>query len=419
MPEFRHQRPHIVILGGGFGGLAAALALDTLRRSGARYNVTLIDKNCYHLYHALLYEVATASVDIGPDRLEALERGVCIRIKALHSIFLKRNINVMQGLVTGLDTSGHCIHLDGQPDVHYDHLIVALGSEPQYFDIPGLAERSVSLKELPDALRIHVRLATFLSASIGRPWRIVVGGAGVSGVEVSAEIAHYLHRLEGDGRLPPAAVTIDLLEAAPMILPGLDEWVQQAARQRLDRLDVRCHPGQTIVEVSPAEVVTKDGQRFRYDLLVWAGGIQAHRLVRQAGWPTNRKGQAMVEPTLRVPGVKNVSVIGDSVALLDPATNRPVPQIAPEAVAQGRHAAENIVRSLRGQPLRPYRPVHRGYVIPVGGRWAVSTIGGRATGFVGWLARKRLDLEYFLSILPLGAAWKVFWKGGRIYLEND
>lgn len=418
--QSQHSRQHIVIIGSGFAGLAAALELERLRRSDNRYNVTLIDRNCYHLYHALLYEVATAAMDIRPADLAALQSGVCIRVKALAHILLKKQINAVQGTVSAIDLDRRRIELQDDSPILYDRLIIALGSEMNYFDIPGLAEHSLSLKDLPDALAIHLRLDRLLHTVLHdrRPVRVVIGGGGVSGVEVAGELKHYANYLSRRHGFDRRLINVNLLEAGPQILGGLGAWAQRQATRRLERLGVTMKLGQPIVKVDERVVHLRDGTRHEHDLLIWCGGIQAHQLLRRLPIERQGKSQAVVDEYLRLPGRPDVAVVGDGAYVVDQSTKRPCPQVAPIAVAEGRLVADNLYRSFRRQPLRRFRPVHAGFVIPIGGLWAISTIGVRASGWFGWLMRKREDLNYFLSILTWPDALRVFFQGGKVYLKN-
>lgn len=418
----QHQRHHIVILGAGFAGLAAALELERLNEFSTHpYNVTLVDKNCYHLYHALLYEVATAREMVKAKDLEALRRGVCIRIKALDDILLKRKIFVVQDQVMRINPTDRLVQLTDGSTMHFDELIIALGSVSNDFRIPGLAEHSLALKELPDALDMNLKLQSLIHrAQRGAAVRIIIGGGGISGVETAGELQHYFRRLQTKEKLPVKSTEVVLVEASATILPGFDRWAQQAADQRLQRLGVRIITGQPIVSVEASALKLKNGLHQPFDLFIWSGGIRAHPLIGQLGLASGPKGQAAVQPTLQAPGFENIFVVGDSAGVIDAQTQRPVPQTAPEAVAQGHLAASNLFHRIHHQPLEAYAPQRAGFVFPVGGRWAVSTMGGwKINGFWGWIIRKVVDLNYFMSILSFKNAWQVFWTGGRIYLRND
>lgn len=414
-----HKRKTIVILGGGFAGLAAALELER-RRKHDDYNVILIDKNCYHLYHALLYEVATASVDITEKDLVALQSGVCIRIKALQDIFLKKQINVIQDVVRSIDLLNNRVMMEDGGHVLFDALIMAVGSQTNYFNIPGLRQYSISLKELPDALAIHLNIDHLIrQAGAKGAVKIVIGGGGVSGVEVAGELRHYILALGRAGRLDPTRFEVHLIEAGPTLLAGLAPWVQTAAMKRLRDLGVTLHVGQPITAVDEKKVRLKDGTTHGYNLFVWSGGIQGHELVATLGLPLIGKRQVGVTSDLSVPGHDDIYVVGDSMFYLDPVSKRPVPQVAPAAIAQGQLAARNILARWHGQPVRPYHPIHRGYVFPVGGRWAISTLGVNLQGWLAWAVRKIVDLHYFLSIVSPRKALRIWYRGGRAYVAND
>ncbi len=418
MPK-THKRKTILILGAGFAGLAAALTLEKLRRRD-EYNVILVDKNCYHLYHALLYEVATAAIDITEPDLIALQSGVCIRIKALQDIFLKKKINVMQEIITGIDLADNRVKLEQGGEVMYDALIFALGSQSNDFHIPGLAEHSISMKELPDALAIHLKIDALLrrAGAKGRG-KIVIGGGGVSGVEVAGELRHYLLTLARQGRINPTRFEVNLIEAGPTLLPGMTPWVQANTMERLRDLGVTVRVGEPITSVDDQYVRLKDGTTHGYDLFVWSGGIQGHELVTSLGVPLIGKRQVGVTNELSIPGHDNVYVIGDAMFFIDDITKRPVPQVAQVAIGQGRQAARNIVARSRGLAAKPYRPSMLGYVFPVGGRWAISTVGFNLKGWPAWVLRKLVDLKYFLSIVSFTNALRVWYRGGRAYLTND
>ncbi len=415
-----HPRKHVVIIGSGFAGLAAALELERLRRPDDQYNVTLIDRNCYHLYHALLYEVATAAMDIQETDLAALQGGVSIRVKALAHILLKKRINAVQGTVNAIDLERRRVDLVNDSPIFYDQLIIALGSVMNYFGIPGLAEHSQSFKDLPDALGIHLRVDRLLRTVIHdrRPVRIIVGGGGVSGVEIAGELKHYANHLSRRHGFDRRLINVEILEAGTRILNGLGSWAQQQATGRLARLGVTITLGQPIAKVDEGAVHLRDGTARGYDLLIWCGGIQAPELLRRLNIERAGKSQAVVDDYLRLPNRPEVAVSGDCAYVLDHSTQRPCPQVAPLAVAEGRAVADNLYRSFHQRELRRFRPLHAGFVIPIGGLWAISTIGFRASGWFGWLMRKREDLKYFLSILTWPDALHVFFQGGKVYLKN-
>ncbi|MBI4093250.1 MAG: NAD(P)/FAD-dependent oxidoreductase [Candidatus Kerfeldbacteria bacterium] len=418
-----HLRKQVVILGGGFAGLSAALQLANEPGFRRDYNVTLVDKNCYHLYHGLLYEVATAHFEIRPQDIQYLQGGVCIRLKALGELVTKRQIDFMQATVTGIDRQRQRVLCGHEPDFGYDHLVIALGSEPTDYGIAGLREHSVSLRDIPDALAIRDKVRLLIAKSNQSPGttrQIIVAGGGFTGVEFAGELLEYIRRLVRQRVIAPNAIGVTIVEASDALLKSLGADVSRAAQQRLARLGARFELGAPIARIGNQAVQLPDGRAIPFDLLVWSGGIQANRLLKSFDIPTVGRGQVAVEPTLRVKGSENLWAAGDCVMFIDPATGKPIPQVAPLASDAGRQVAKNVARSINGLPLLPWQPRHFGFVVPVGGKFAIArTRLLHGQGLIAWILRRLIDLNYFMSIMSFRKALRVFIRGARVYLKND
>ena len=371
------SEPHVVILGGGFGGLYAARALA---REPVR--ITLIDRTNYHLFQPLLYQVATAA--LSPAHI-----AVALRRVLRH----QRNVTVVMAEATGIDTAQRKVRLaDGEVD--YDYLIVATGATHSYFGHGEWAGIAPGLKSLEDALTIRRRVLLAYEAAEREPdperraelLTFVVVGAGPTGVELAgafAEIAR--HVLKRDFRsIDPSSARVILLEAGPRVLPAFSEKSSLAALKRLQKMgvDVRLKTAVTNID---AEGVTMGADRLRSTCVVWSAGVQASPLGKSLGAPLDKAGRVKIEPDLSVPGAPTVFVIGD-LAAAQQQGGAPVPGVAPAAIQGGRHVARQIQRSMQGQPREPFHYLDKGSLATIGRAAAVAEFAGFAfEGFFAWL----------------------------------
>jgi NADH:ubiquinone reductase (H+-translocating) len=369
--------PRIVIVGGGFGGLYAAQAL---KRAPAE--ITLVDRTNHHVFQPLLYQVATASLAPGD---------VAYPLRAVLSS--QRNTTVILAEAAGVDLANRKVVLaDGW--LAYDYLIIAPGARHSYFAHPEWEESAPGLKTLDDALAIRRRvLLAFERAERERdPERrralltfIVVGG-GPTGVELAGAIAEIACKVMArDFRnIDPRAARTILVEAGPRILPAFPAILSQKAERSLRRLCVDVRTGTSVTGIS-ADTVTIGPERVSAATVLWAAGVQPSPLARSLAVPLDHAGRVIVERDLTVPGYPEVFVVGDLAACSGP-DGRPLPGLAPVALQQGRHAAHNILRAMRGQPLEPFRYRDRGAMATIGRAMAVADIRGlRLSGFPAWL----------------------------------
>jgi NADH dehydrogenase len=378
-----------VIVGGGFGGLAAA---RRLRRSPVR--VTLVDRENHHLFQPLLYQVATAG--LSPAEIASPIRRILAR---------QKNVEVLLGDVTAVDaTEGRVRTADGSA-IPFDWLIVATGATHSYFGRDEWEGPAPGLKTIADALEIRRRaLLAFEKAerepdpAVRRQWlTFVVVGGGPTGVEMAGALAEIArHTLAKDFRhIDPGSARVVLLEAAPRILGAYPEDLSAAAARQLETLCVEVHTGATVTQVD-ADGVEAAGRRLPARTVVWAAGVRASPLGRALGAPLDRAGRVRVDPELTVPGQPRVLVIGD-LACVDQ-EGRPVPGVAPAAIQMGTHAADNVLRALRGGPLVPFRYRDKGSLATVGRRRGVAVIGRlRLTGAVAWLAWLAIHIFFLIG----------------------
>ncbi|MFZ1377185.1 MAG: NAD(P)/FAD-dependent oxidoreductase [Geothrix sp.] len=374
-------RPHVVILGGGFGGLAAAKAL---RR--APVDVTLIDQRNHHLFQPLLYQVATAALN--PSDIAVPIRQILRR---------QRNASVLLAEAVAVDPIGKRVLLsDGvNPEgaVPYDFLILATGVTHSYFGHPEWAGAAPGLKTIEDALEIRKRiLLAFESAewetdpARQRAWLtfILVGG-GPTGVELAGAIAEIArHVMTRDfRRIDPAKARVLLIEAGPRILPGFAPELSQWATEAISRLGVEVFTGNPVTALDNGGV-TVHGEKIEARTILWAAGVEGSPLASSLGAPLASGGRIPVQPDLSLTEAPGVFVIGDLASLHQ--DGQPLPALAPVAVQEGRHAARNILRALQGLPGLPFTYHSRGMLATIGRAAAVGEVARlRFTGFAAWL----------------------------------
>jgi NADH:ubiquinone reductase (H+-translocating) len=370
--------PHVVIVGGGFGGLSAARAL---RRAPVR--ITLVDRRNHHLFQPLLYQVATAA--LSPADISAPIRGILRR---------QRNLEVRMAEVADVDTGSRQLVLADGSRLSYDFLVVATGATHAYFGHPEWAPLAPGLKTIEDATEIRRRFLLAFEAAEQEDdveerralLTFVVVGAGPTGVEMAGSMAEIArHAIVRDfRRIDPSTARILLIEGGPRVLPAYDPALSAYAERALARTGVEVRTGQVVTQINPEGVVV-GGERIRSRNVVWAAGVAASPLGACLGGPTDGVGRVRVAPDLTVPGAPEVYAIGD-LAAMDDARGRPLPGVAPVANQQGRHAAANILRTLAGEPRRPFRYVDKGSMATIGRSAAVMQVGRlRLKGLIAWL----------------------------------
>lgn len=353
---------NIVILGGGFAGVRAALTLKNKIKSH-NIRITLIDKNSSHIFTPSLYEVATA---------EESEKNVVIPYGSIFG----GNFNFVQGIAEKIDVFAKKILLDRNRQYAYDYLICALGSETADFGIEGIKEYAIPMKTLEDAIKIKKALKNAK--------KIIVGGGGFSGTELACELITHKGHLD-----------ITLIQGSQILLKELGDEVSLLAKKRLENGNVHLVLGERIKKITKEAVVIEGGREFTYDVFIWTGGVKSNNLL----------GKVEVDEFLRIYDYKNIFAVGDMV----------VPGVAPKAEKMGKIAAENVLRSIKGEPLLSFSYRHMGYVVPLGSHFATFAMGRfHISGIFAYILQQLIFLKYLLEILPLFKAIKRF-----IRFEND
>ena len=370
--------PHVVIVGGGFGGLYAARAL---RR--APVQVTLIDRRNHHVFQPLLYQVAMAA--LSPGDIASPIRWILRR---------QRNIQVLLAEARSIDAARRTVVLtDGE--ITYDYLILATGSTHAYFGRDDWRPVAPGLKTLEDALEIRRRvlLAFERAERETDPARrstlltFVVIWAGPTGVELAGALAEISREsLARDFRhFDPGSARVILVEGGPALLAAFPPALQNAALRDLQRLGVEVRLNARVTDVAHGRVTIGD-DHIEADTVLWAAGVAASPLGATLGVPADHAGRVRVEPNLTIPGHPNVFVIGDLASLADE-QGKPLPGVAQVAIQMGQHAVKNILRGIEGQPLRAFRYKDLGNMATIGRNSAIADFGTfTLQGYPAWLA---------------------------------
>lgn len=390
---------HVVIIGGGFGGLCAARAL---RRAPVR--VTLIDRRNHHLFQPLLYQVATGG--LSPANIAAPLRALLKKAA---------NVSVQLGEVKGFDLDEQRVLLRGSKMVSYDSLIVAAGAGQNYFGRSEWKDLAPGLKSLEDATRIRRKvLLAFEKAEMEPdPQRVralltfVVVGAGPTGVELAGALAEVSRRtLVGEFRnIDPASARVLLVEGASRVLSSFSESQSARAQRSLEKLGVEVKTGWVVHHIGSQEVELKAGfeddaerTKVRTSNILWAAGVEGSPLGREldraSGCGLDRAGRVEVQPDCSIKGRPNVFVIGD-LAHYSHGSEHPLPGLAPVAMQQGRYVAQVIKRRFEGRTTPPFRYADKGNMATIGRSKAVAEIASlRFWGFPAWLTWLFVHLLY-------------------------
>jgi NADH:quinone reductase (non-electrogenic) len=370
-------RPRVVIAGAGFGGLTCARALRH-----APVDVLLLDRRNYHLFTPLLYQVASALLDPGE-----IARPIRELIRPLE------NVEFRQAEVTGADLDGGVLQTDHGP-VPYDYLVLATGSQSDYFGNRSLAQHAFGLKELDDGLTLRNRVLARFEASrwITDPDRrrvlltFAVVGAGPTGVELAGALSELIRLvLRKDFRdLDLGEVRVLLLEAADSLLAAFTRPLQEAARRSLEKKGVELLFGAKVEEVTAESVRLAGGREIPVGTVIWTAGVRASEVGSAIGVELGRQARVKVEPTLQLPGHPAVFVIGDLAGATD--GGRPLPMLIPVAMQEGRRVAATIAGMTANGGAREFRYKDPGIMATIGRNSAVAELGRvHLSGFLGWL----------------------------------
>jgi NADH:ubiquinone reductase (H+-translocating) len=411
------EKPRVIIVGSGFGGLEAAKKLAC-----KNVQVTVIDRTNYHLFQPLLYQVATAA--LSPADIAAPIRAVLSKC---------RNVEVILAEVQSLDVDAGKIKTFDM-EIDYDYLIIATGARHSYFGHDEWEKLAPGLKSLEDAIELRRRILlafeyaekTTDEAARRAAMNFVIIGGGPTGVEMAgaiAEISRYT--LARDFRhIDPSEARVLLIEGEPRLLAAYPEDLSESARKQLADLGVEVRTSARATNLTEAGVQV-DGEFIPCRVKIWAAGNNASFVGKTLGAPVDRVGRVIVNADLTIPGHPEVQVIGD-LANFSHQTGEPLPGISPVAMQQGRHAARNILRMIRGQKPEPFRYFDKGTMATIGRNKAVADLKFvHLSGLPAWLAWLFVHIIFLvgfrnrLLVLTQWAwAYLTFDKGARLITRN-
>ena len=388
-------RTRIVILGGGFGGIYAALRLEKALARGASLEVTLVNQENFFLFTPMLHEIAASDLDI-TDIVSPIRT-------------LLRRVKFVQGEVEGIDLEARRVVVSHGGDAHpheleYDHLVIALGAVTNFYNLPGVEERALTMKSLGDAIALRNRLIECLEEADPECCRVkaplltfVIAGGGFAGVETVAAVNDFVREaLHFYPNLTEGQLRVVLVHDGPVILPELGDRLGTYAQRRLTERKVDIRVNTKIAGMSELGVKLSDGTAIPANTLVWTAGTAPNPLL--ATLPCRKeRGRLIANAFMEVPGWPGVWALGDCAAIPDPLTGKPYPPTAQHALRQGRVLAENILAAIRGGPKKTFAFKTIGLLASIGRRTGVAQIlGVNFSGFVAWWLWRTI----YLSKLP-------------------
>jgi NADH dehydrogenase len=399
------KRPVIVIVGAGFGGLNAAKTLHH-----APVDVILVDRNNYHLFQPLLYQVATAG--LSPSDIAYPVRAIFRR---------QANFDFRLAEVQSTDLAGRCLNTSTGP-ITYDYLVLAFGGETNYFGLESVAKNGFSLKDLrdADAIRNHILKMLELSTQVKdknqrRALRtFVIVGGGPTGVESAGALSELLRlALSKDfQRMKLSDVRVLILEASERLLPGFPEDLAKSALETLRKKHVEVRFGAAVIDYDRAQVALRDGDTIQACTLVWAAGVKAVSLTEDMGVPLGKQSRIRVDATLQLADHPEAYVIGDAAYLEE--AGHPLPMMAPVAIQQAKVVAINTIHSLERLPPIGFEYKDPGSLATIGRNAAVARVGRfKFYGLLAWLVWLAVHLVWLIGfrnrlLVLINWAWDYF-----------
>ncbi len=393
----------ILIVGGGFAGIRTAL--DLSRKHIPNIKITLVSDKHHFEFTPSLYKLA-----VGRSPMES-----CI---PLSEIFDHTDVEIIIDTITGGDLSRNVMFGSSGAVYRFDFILLALGSELAYFNIPGIKEHSFNIKTVENALRLKRHLHTLFDTHTGlskgalmSQFQFVIVGGGPAGIELAGEIRKYVRELAKNHEVPEKLMTVDIIQGGNRLLPVMPEDVSRKVQRHLEKLGINVVLNRPVVSQDHNGVYLKDIE-FNAKTIIWTAGVQTNTLYKSiTGLSLDPKGRIIVDGSLRAEGYSNVFVAGDSASTKYAGT-------AQTAIYDGHFISKAMSEALKDKPLSLHKPRRTPYVVPAGPGWAIFTFYNiTVTGRIIWWLRQFIDLRFFVSILPLRKALSI-WREGETICES-
>jgi NADH dehydrogenase len=389
------QKHKVLIVGGGFAGISTALELCKKKRQDIE--ITLISNRAHFEYHATLYRLVTG---YSADEV----------VIPLKTIFKNKPVTIIKDKIKNIDQKKNTVK-GAKKTYSYDYLILAIGSEPAYYSIPGLKTHAFTLYSVKDALKLNAHVQEMIKQAADdedeavEDAHFVIIGGGATGVELAGELAIYTRRLCKKYNLDYSYITIDLIEAQNRVLSHFPKAFSEKVQNRLRDLDVNLFLNQKVVKNKNAELELKN-MDIRSKTIIWTAGMKAHSLYKKIGcFDCDERGRVCVNEELRANGCSNIFIAGDAAKTL-------YSGLAPIALWHGEYIAKAIARKIDNKPQKMYTEKPANSAIPVGRGWAAVAIDNAYYyGAFGWFLRRFVDFRFFNHILPFSEARVAFKKG--------
>lgn len=396
------NKPHIVILGAGYGGMITATRLQK-KMGDNEAKITLVNKHDYHYQTTWLHEPAAGTMLPEKTRMP------------IKSVLDFRKINFVQDEVVEIKTEAKKVILkDGELD--YDYLVVGLGAEAETFGVPGVKEHAYSKWTVNGARQIKDHIENCFAKYNNQVEKeeglltFAVAGAGFTGIEFIGELSERVPQLCKQYDIAREKVKLYVVEAAPTALPGFDPELVEYAMNLLESRGVEFKINTPIKEVTDSGVVVGEGEEIKASTVVWATGVRGSSIIERSGFD-NMRGRIKVEPELRAPGHDNIFIIGDCALIINEEINRPYPPTAQIAMQMAEICASNLNALINGGELKTFKPDIKGTVASLGGKEAIGAVGSRKLyGGTANFMKKMIDNRY---LLLLGGVGLVLKKGKK------